>query len=350
MFNSLKNYKDSAQKIAECKKFFETEQVKHKKKGWLIGLVSFIIVSLLTFLGFEMFYIPPTLHFDNLDYAITDEGAYVFHINNKKVKEISVPKYLSYKGKTIEVTGISEGAFFGCNEVEKLYLGVMDKSLLKYFNSSGLVKTIKSVELGTNVYNIVDDAFKGCSSLTDLTFYYSVEKIGESAFEGCTSLTNVNYNGLIENWCNISFAEMRSNPMYYASSIKMPIMYGNTYTYVIDTPTQINVPDTVTNIGPYQFYGFKSVTSLQMDKSVTTISEHAFSNCTSLSTITLSKNLTSVGIYSFDNCKSINTVYYPNTIENWNNISFANEFSNPMYYGKRLYVYDKNSNYHQASI
>ncbi|MCI6357673.1 MAG: leucine-rich repeat protein [Erysipelotrichaceae bacterium] len=350
MFNSLKNYKDSAQKITECKKLLEIEQIKHKKKGWLIGLVSFIIISLLTFLGFEMFYIPPTLYFDNLEYAITNGSAYVFRINNKKVKEISVPKYLSYKGKIIEVTGISEGAFLGCKEVEKLYLDVMDKSLLTYFSSSILVKTIKSVELGTNVYNIVDDAFKGCSSLTDLTFYYSVEKIGESAFDGCTSLTNVNYNGLIEDWCNISFAEMKSNPMYYASSIQMPIMYGNTYTYVINTPTQINVPDTVTNIGPYQFYGFKSVTSLQMDKSVTTISEHAFSNCTSLSTITLSKNLTSVGIYAFANCKSINTVYYPNKIENWNNISFANEFSNPMYYGKRLYVYDKNSNYHQASI
>lgn len=353
MFNSLKNHKDSKQKIMETTKLLAIEQNKHKKKvkkAWLIGLVSFVIVSLLTFVGFEMFYIPPTLYFDNLEYAYTNGSAHVFRINNKKVKEISVPKYLSYKGKTIEVTGISEGAFFGCKEVEKLYLGVMDKSLEEYFNSSISLNNIKSVEIGSDVYNIVDDAFKGCTSLTDLTFYYSVEKIGESAFESCTSLRNVNYYGMIEEWCKIGFAEMRSNPMYYASSIQMFEKLSNTNTYSLTKPTSINVPDSVTNIGPYQFYGFKSVTSVQMDKSVTTISDFAFSNCTSLSTITLSKNLTSVGTYAFDNCKSINTVYYPNKIENWNNIYFTNDFSNPMHYGKHLYVYDKDNNYQESSI
>ena len=51
--------------------------------------------------------------------------------------------------------------------------------------------------------------------------------------------------------------------------------------------TSIEIPNTVTYIGDYQFYGFNNVTNITISSNVTTIGNYAFSGCTSLEKITL---------------------------------------------------------------
>ena len=64
-------------------------------------------------------------------------------------------------------------------------------------------------------------AFRSCSSLTSIEIGNSVTSIGENAFFGCSSLTNVFYKGSAEDWNKISIgnnnAAITSDTRYYYS-------------------------------------------------------------------------------------------------------------------------------------
>ena len=120
------------------------------------------------------------------------------------------------------------------------------------------------------------------TTLTNLTISSNITRIENDAFKDCSTLENVYYRGAIEDWFNIEFGNEYSNPMSYAKHFYM-LNSNNEYEEV----TSINIPDTVTKIGKYRFYGFNNVTSITIPNSVTTIGNGAFKGCSSLEKITL---------------------------------------------------------------
>lgn len=52
-------------------------------------------------------------------------------------------------------------------------------------------KQPKSVDIGTNVTCIGNNAFGGCTALTNVVIHNSVTKLDEWAFYGCTGLSNM---------------------------------------------------------------------------------------------------------------------------------------------------------------
>ena len=120
------------------------------------------------------------------------------------------------------------------------------------------------------------------TTLTNLTIPSNITRIEIDAFKDFSTLENVYYTGAIEEWCNIGFGNEYSNPMTYAKHFYM-LNSNNEYEEV----TSIEIPETVTKIGKYQFYGFNNVTSITIPSSVTTIGNDAFSDCESLKKITL---------------------------------------------------------------
>ena len=80
----------------------------------------------------------------------------------------------------------------------------------------------------------------------------------------------------IEAWCNISFGNSSSNPLYYAHNL---YLNGGLV-------TELEIPDGVTSIGAYVFYNCNLLTSATIPDSVTSIGAYAFSGCSSLKSVT----------------------------------------------------------------
>ena len=199
------------------------------------------------------------------------------------------------------VTSIGEGAFYGCTGLVSVDIPDSVTRIRNYafYGCKGLV----SVDIPEGVTSIGSCAFEGCTGLVSVDIPDSVTSIGSYAFEGCTGLEKVNISS-IEAWCNISFYDIESNPLSYAGSL-----YLNG-----ELVTELVIPDSVTSIGDYTFYGYTGLVSVDIPDSVTSIGYRTFYGCTGLKKV----NITS--------------------IEAWCNISFYSVGSNPLSYAGSLYL------------
>ncbi len=154
-------------------------------------------------------------------------------------------------------------------------------------------KTLTGIELPNSITKINDEAFSGCSELKKITIPSSITSIGNGAFENCNNLEEVHINDVAA-WCGIDFA---NNPLTYANNL---YLNGKLV-------TELTIPDNVTRIKDFAFYGYTGLTSVVIPESVTSIGEYVFAYCTSLADIKLSSNIRSMNISAFEN-----TAWYNN--------------------------------------
>lgn len=152
------------------------------------------------------------------------------------------------------------------------------------------------IKIGKCVTSIGNYTFADCSNLTTITIPNSLTSIGEGAFVYCKKVTSVNISDLLA-WCNISFANAGSSPLYSGNTKINLYLSGN---LIID----LVIPVGVNSIPSYAFYRQSSITSLTISDSVTTVGASAFENCSSLSSIVNHGIITSIGLSAFENCNS----------------------------------------------
>ena len=175
------------------------------------------------------------------------------------------------------VTSIGDDVFCGCTGLTSVTIGDSVTSIGNdvFCGCTGLT----SVTIGDSVTSIGNDVFCGCTGLTSVTIGNSVTSIGYNAFYGCTALENVYYTGDVAGWCAISFISSHSNPMYYADNLYI----GG------ELITELFIPDSVTSIGNYAFYGCTGLTSVTIGSGLTSLDTLVFKGCTSLSSISVSE-------------------------------------------------------------
>ena len=127
------------------------------------------------------------------------------------------------------------------------------------------------------VYNVLPvtsigkSAFYNYGSLTGVVIPGSVTSIGDVAFARCDNLKKVNYRGTIEQWAEIDFYDLSSNPTYRTNNL-----------YINDKlVTEANLT-TVTRISDYAFFGCFDLFSVTIGSNVTSIGKEAFSCCSRL--------------------------------------------------------------------
>src|ERR1019366_3983704 len=73
--------------------------------------------------------------------------------------------------------------------------------------------------------------------------------------------------------------------------------------------SSVIIPDSVTSIGEFVFYGCTSLTSARIGTNVTSIAEEAFGVCSSLISITIPDSVTSIGSLAFS-YSGVRAVYF----------------------------------------
>lgn len=156
-----------------------------------------------------------------------------------------------------------------------------------------------------NVSSIGASAFYDCDSLISVSFGNNIASIGDFAFKGCTQLTKVNISDLAV-WCNISFGNSESNPMYCSHNL-----YLNN-----EKITDLTIPNNVTSISSNAFcYGY-DLTSVTIPNSVTNIGSQAFFHCTGLTSVTIPNSVEDIGSFAFFGCTNLPSVTIPNSVTN----------------------------------
>ncbi len=141
-----------------------------------------------------------------------------------------------------------------------------------FFNNA----TLTSVTVGTNVGIIADQAFS-YSSMTNVTLPASVTNIAFNAFQDCYSLTAIT---VATNNPDFSSAAGVLFDKSQATLIMFPEGKAGSYA----------VPNSVTNIGIYAFFGSSNLTTVALSTNVNTIEDYAFYNCPGLTAFTVNTN------------------------------------------------------------
>ena len=216
--------------------------------------------------------------------------------------------------------------------------------IVKGYNGTLNDVVIPSYYKGYAVTDIIDNAFKGCNSITNLTIPDSVTRIGNYAFYGCTGLTGV------------TIPDSVTSIGYYA-------FYGCT------SLTSITIPDGVTSIGASAFYDtawynnqpdglvyagkvaykykgtMPSDTSIDVKDGTLSIAFGAFEGCTGLTSITIPDSVTIIGDRAFYNCSSLTNIAIPDSVTSigysvFNDTAwFNNQSDGLVYVGKFAYKY-----------
>ena len=71
------------------------------------------------------------------------------------------------------------------------------------------------------------------------------------------------------------------------------------------------IPDTVSVIGSYAFYGCRNLSNITIPEGVTSIGGEAFYGCENLPNITIPEGVTSIGFWAFYGCKKITKIHIP---------------------------------------
>ncbi len=195
------------------------------------------------------------------------------------------------------VTSIESSVFCGCKGLTSITIPNSVKSIESsaFYGCKGLT----SITIPNSVTSIGSSAFYGCKGLTSITIPNSVKSIGKNAFSNCTKLTRLNISDIAA-WCAINFASSGSNPLSYIQNL-----------YVNDELiTDLIIPDGVTKIGNYAFYGCSGLTAVTIPSSVTSIGNNSFSNCTNLLSVTINGNISNIGKNIFSGCSNLNNVYW----------------------------------------
>ena len=161
---------------------------------------------------------------------------------------------------------------------------------------------LTSINLPNSVTTIGESAFEYGGTFTDITIPESVTSIGRSAFNGCnfTSLTwnakNCSSNGNMQSR-NIERVTIGDEvvvlPDYFVNSSKI---------------TTVNIPQSVTTIGGWAFYGCSGLSSITIPESVTRIGGNAFAGCVNLTDIDIPDAVSYIGEQAFANDINLGSV------------------------------------------
>ena len=179
-----------------------------------------------------------------------------------------------------------------------------------------LTSKIKQIEIENGVTSIGNCAFRDCNSLSSITIPNSVTSIGTDAFAHCYNLSSVTIPSSVTSIGDMVFMccygltsiiVQKDNLKYDSRNDCNAIIETNSNTLIAGCKKTV-IPNSVTNISGYAFYGCSSLTSITIPGSVTSVGDNAFFSCTKLTNITVGK-----GNKKYDSRNNCNAIIETNS-------------------------------------
>ena len=201
-----------------------------------------------------------------IDSSVTKVGNYAFH-NCTNIKEIILPN---------SVISIGSASIRNCTSLEKIIIPSSVISIGAYVFAG--CNSLKEITIPNSVITIEGNAFRNCTSLEKITIPNSVTSMGKYAFQNCTNLK------------------------------------------------EIIIPDSVTSLGAGLFSKCTNLSKVVIGKGVTSIGTNAFEANKSLTEIVIPRNVINIDDYAFNQCWNLKTINYTGTQEEWNFITFGDNW------------------------
>lgn len=224
---------------------------------------------------------------ENLNNVTFEEGTTWIHAGmfaGSGIKTIEIPD---------TVTGMGEYAFACCNQLQEIIFSDSFTKIEQY--AFWKCDSLETVVFSNNINDIGQYAFADCVNLKNI---YIPVKMSEGAityrygfgsangiFSGCSSLENVEFE---------EGTTVIHGGLFAGSGLK-----------------QIELPETITAIGPYAFAFCSNLTNVKFNDLLTTIDEYAFWHCSSLEKAIIPKQVNSISKLAFEYCTSLKEVYIP---------------------------------------
>ena len=224
------------------------------------------------------------------------------------------------------VTGIDEWAFYCCKKLSRITIPTTTTTIFQSsFAECGLSNII--VKEGNPVY----DSRNNCNAIIETksnTLVFgsfntvipnSVTSIGDEAFSGCSQITNISIPNSVTSIGDYAF-------------------------YECESLTSISIPDSVRNMGYWAFGYCRSLTNVSISSSVTEINDDTFRYCSNLTNITIPSSVTRIGMNVFSCCYKLNNIYIPDSVISIGSCAFQetgwfkNQPNGLVYAGKVAYM------------
>lgn len=286
-------------------------------------------------------------------------------------KAVQIPRQLTSVA-TGKIDGVEYGPFAG-GKLETVSFGTLINTIPDNLcmNTTSLQK-IELQSVKASLRTIGKNAFKGCTSVEEVTIPKGILTVSNSAFEGCSGLTDVTIAAKTIN--AKAFAEcknLKAVKMEEGVTTIQGMAFANTQISAVTIPSTLTTAGTTKEgtieKGPFAgtmiatvhgqtedstevqegatilpetqkipdnlFLGCTSIIDVQIPKTVTEIGQKAFKDASGVENVTFAvntetgkvKGVEKIGISAFDGCSSLQELVLPETVTEVLQGAFANE-------------------------
>lgn len=262
-----------------------------------------------------------TISIQSLNYDVINEEKHLVSVmrGDSASGEITIPATVMIDGQTYTVTKISDNGFKEAS--------------------------ITAVTIESDIIEIGDRAFDGCSQLRSVKFN-TITKVGDDAFSNCEMLTDFDFTGVRDTISFMAFMYCSSLKTMKTSTTLSCIMsnafngcdslntvhINSPYVETIEFGTfdsnklleDLYICDGLKSIGNQAFFGCKSLKSFTAPSTLKEIGEGSFQKCSALASLNLNFGLDSIKSSAFEDCALTGRLELPITLKKINYGAFQN--------------------------
>lgn len=237
-------------------------------------------------------------------YNVVTNGSYSMIIDKNGNAVLVPPAYpVNTQSNTVTIgermTVIGDQSYANNSSLDGMTLVIADG--VTEIGSAAFAGTgIVSVVIPASVTTFGEDIFAYCENLESVIFLGDISSVPEGMFRGCSSLTRIQIPDSVTSIGDYAF---------YGTALQ-----------------SLGVGRNVESIGDYAFYGNENLSSLTFASNarLTSIGVSAFENNISLSQVSLPDSLISLGESAFEGCELLRSIYVSAALEEMGDYAFAN--------------------------